>query len=135
MINQIEEEVMANVNSNIFEDLGFDSEVAANLKIRAELILELREYINQHSLTQSDAAKRLGIKQPEVSAINTGKLERFTIDQLVTLLTRIGHTLKVESSGRRRTFTLLKGSPNRKHTRGKEETHDQNQGPVSALAG
>lgn len=30
---------------NVFEDLGFDAEEAANLKIRADLMLDLRQYI------------------------------------------------------------------------------------------
>ncbi len=30
---------------NVFEDLGFDAEEAANLKIRADLMLDIRQYI------------------------------------------------------------------------------------------
>ena len=32
---------------NIFEDLGFEPEEAANLKIRADLILDLQKYIKK----------------------------------------------------------------------------------------
>jgi hypothetical protein len=32
-------------SDNVFEDLGFDREKAANLKIRADLMIDLREYI------------------------------------------------------------------------------------------
>ncbi|MBV9388098.1 MAG: hypothetical protein JOZ78_16885 [Chroococcidiopsidaceae cyanobacterium CP_BM_ER_R8_30] len=34
-------------NDNIFENLGFNTEEAADLKIRAELMLDLRRYIQE----------------------------------------------------------------------------------------
>ena len=38
--------------SNVFEDLGFEPEEAANLKIRADLILDLQKYIKKQNWTQ-----------------------------------------------------------------------------------
>jgi len=35
-------------SDNIFEDLGFNSEEATNLKIRADLMLTLRSFIHPH---------------------------------------------------------------------------------------
>jgi predicted XRE-type DNA-binding protein len=42
--------------SNIFEDLDFDKEEAANLKIRADIMLELRRFIKSKNWTQAEAA-------------------------------------------------------------------------------
>jgi hypothetical protein len=43
-------------SDNVFEDLGFEAEEAANLKIRADLMLDLRQYILARGWTQAKAA-------------------------------------------------------------------------------
>jgi len=47
------------VQDDVFEDLGFDAEEAANLKIRADLMLDLRQYIQDRDWTQAEAAALL----------------------------------------------------------------------------
>lgn len=49
---------------NVFGDLGFDAEEAANLKIRADLMLDLRQYIQDRGWTQAEAAAFFGETQP-----------------------------------------------------------------------
>ena len=41
---------------NVFDDLGFNPKEAANLKIRADLILDLQKYIKKQEWTQQEAA-------------------------------------------------------------------------------
>src|SRR5688572_25860910 len=43
-------------SDNVFEDVGFEAEEAANLKIRADLLLDLRQYIQARGWTQAEAA-------------------------------------------------------------------------------
>ena len=52
---------MTKSSGNVFVDLGFDPVEATVLQMRANLMSDLRLYIEKHKLTQSDAAKRLGI--------------------------------------------------------------------------
>lgn len=80
---------------NIFEDIGFDKQEAANMKVRAELLLEIREYIRKKGLKQKDAAILLGINQPEVSALMNANIFKFSIDALVNMLARVGRELKI----------------------------------------
>ena len=88
--------MMKNITTdNIFEDIGFDKQEAANLKVRAELLLEIREYIRKKGLKQKDAAVLLGINQPDVSALMHGHIFKFSIDALVNMLARIGRELKI----------------------------------------
>ncbi len=54
-------------SGNVFVDLGFDDAEAAVLQMRANLMSDLRLYIESHKLTQAQAAKRLGIGQSRVS--------------------------------------------------------------------
>lgn len=77
-------------SGNIFEDLGFEGEEAALLLLRAELFVALAKHIKAKGWNQREAAKRLGIHQPRVSALMKGKTEDFSIDSLVTLAYRAG---------------------------------------------
>lgn len=59
-------------SGNVFVDLGFDPAEAAVLQMRSNLMSDLRLYIEKHKLTQSEAAKRLGIAQSHVSDLIAG---------------------------------------------------------------
>ena len=50
-------------NDNVFEDIGFEREEAASLKVRADLILDLRKYIETRGWTQCRAAAFGGRKR------------------------------------------------------------------------
>ena len=88
---------MKNVmTDNIFEDIGFNKQEAANLKVRAILLIEIKEYIRKKRLKQKEAAVLLGINQPEVRALMDGHIFNFRIDALVKMLIRVGWELKTE---------------------------------------
>ncbi len=77
--------------SNVFDALEDDPAVAENLKIRAQLMHELRDYIGGRGLMQTRAAELFGVDQPRVSDLVRGKIDRFTIDMLVSMLTKSKH--------------------------------------------
>lgn len=90
-------------SSNIFEDLGFDNQEAANLKIRADLMLDLRKFIRSKNWTQAEAAMFFGETQPRISNLMNGDIdshsetrcERFVIDKLVQMLSQAGMDMRV----------------------------------------
>ena len=84
---------------DIFEQLGFDRNQAAHLALRAEMMDALIAEIERKSLTQAQAAKALGVSQPRISDLMRGKMHLFSIDTLITLLSRLG--LRVEMKVRR----------------------------------
>jgi predicted XRE-type DNA-binding protein len=83
-------------SGNVFLDLGFEPAEAAVLQMRAQLMGDLRAYIEKEKLTQAEAAKRLGIAQSRVSDLVRGKWEKFSLEMLITLETRLGRTVRVE---------------------------------------
>ena len=83
-------------SGNLFIDLGFDPAEAAVLQMRANLMSDLRLYIEQHQLIQAAAAQRLGIAQSRVSDLVHGKWEKFSLEMLITLEARLGRTVRVE---------------------------------------
>jgi predicted XRE-type DNA-binding protein len=77
-------------SGNVFADLGFESGEAAILQMRARLMNDLRAYIESSGLTQVEAAERLGITQSRVSDLVRGKWEKFSLEMLITLESRVG---------------------------------------------
>lgn len=87
-------------SSNVFEDLGFDQAEAANLKIRADLMLDLRRHIQKSGWTQAQAAEFFGETQPRISNLLKGEISRFSVDKLIVMLARAGITVQVETKPR-----------------------------------
>lgn len=81
---------------NVFRDLGFEKEEAANLKIRADLMIKLRRYIKEEGLRQEDAAALFGVTQPRISDLVNRKINKFSIDTLVNMLATVGMTVEVD---------------------------------------
>lgn len=84
---------------SVFEDLGFSPAEAANLRIRSAIMSALIAYLEKRRLTQSEAARMLGVTQPRVSDLMRGKIHLFSLDTLVNLLSTAG--LKVDVRVRR----------------------------------
>ncbi len=78
------------ITKNVFADLGFGTEEAANLHVRARLMAEIEKYIRAQRLTQKGAATRLGVTQPRVSNLLRGKIDLFSTDALITMLAHAG---------------------------------------------
>lgn len=87
-------------SSNVFEDLGFEPAEAANLKIRADLMLDLRRHIQKNGWTQAQAAEFFGETQPRISNLLKGEIGRFSVDKLIVMLARAGITVQVETKQR-----------------------------------
>lgn len=83
-------------SDNVFEDLGFEAEEAINLKVRADLMLDLCSYIQKQGWTQKEAAEFLGETQPRISNLMNGEIGRFSVDKLMNMLKKVGMEVKVE---------------------------------------
>jgi antitoxin HigA-1 len=75
---------------NVFEALEDDVSAASNLKLRGRLMTEIRRFIDQRGLTQTQAARELGITQPRLSDLMRGQISRFSLDALVNMAATTG---------------------------------------------
>lgn len=75
---------------NVFKDLGFDDDEAANLLARTDLMLRIRTIIEERKITQTEAAKLLKVRQPRIAEIMALKIQLFSIDTLLKYLSRLG---------------------------------------------
>jgi predicted XRE-type DNA-binding protein len=76
-------------SGNVFRDLGFPPDEAEHLQVRSDLMIRLTRILEARGLTQAAAATLLGVTQPRISDLMRGKVDRFSIDNLVELLSRV----------------------------------------------
>ena len=82
-------------SGNVFRDLGFSAEEAANLKIRSDLMIRLSKVIETRGLTQAQAAELCGVTQPRISDLVRGKIDRFSVDTLIAMLGHAGVRVQI----------------------------------------
>ena len=74
-------------SGNVFADLGLED--ADELYTRAALGAQVVNALKERGCTQAEAAKLLGIKQPEVSALMCARFHRFSQERLIGFLNKL----------------------------------------------
>ncbi len=78
---------------NVFDDLRVEG--AEEALAKAELAHAISTIIAKQRLTQGEAARRLGIDQPKVSALVRGRLTGFSIDRLLRFLVALDRDVEI----------------------------------------
>jgi predicted XRE-type DNA-binding protein len=103
------EEIFTTGSGNVFVDLGFSEEEAAELTIKSCLFSILQEAIAKalETSTQAQIAKRLGVDQPIISKIQNDRMSGFSVERIASYLLRLNydislaaHPAPAERSGR-----------------------------------
>jgi predicted XRE-type DNA-binding protein len=84
-------------SGNVFADIGLPD--AEGRLLKAQIVVLIGNIIRDQRLTQTAAAKKMGLKQPDVSRLLDGRISGFSLERLLALLTALGQrvTLEVES--------------------------------------
>lgn len=80
-------------SGNIFADLGLPH--AEEELFKAQLTLRIYRIIRERGLTQVEAGKILGIKQPHVSALMRNRSGTFSLERLMDFLTALGQDVEI----------------------------------------
>ena len=80
-------------SGNVFADLGLPHPEQELLK--AQLTLQIYRLIKSRALTQAEAGKILGIKQPHVSALMRNRSGTFSVERLMDFLTALGQDVEI----------------------------------------
>ena len=80
-------------SGNVFADLGLP-DADAHL-VKAELVGRMDAIIRHRGITQSEAARLLGLSQPDVSRLLRGDFREYSLERLLRLLTRLGHDVDI----------------------------------------
>src|SRR5947209_14944890 len=83
-------------SGNIFADLGLPD--ADERMLKAQLAVQIRRFIDEKGWTQTEAAEAVGLDQPKVSYLLRGRLAGFSVDRLLNILNRLGHSVEVRIS-------------------------------------
>lgn len=65
------------------------------MRVRSALMVEITRYIKLERLTQAAAAKRFGVTQPRISDLVCGRINLFSVDTLINMLSRAGLKVSV----------------------------------------
>ncbi len=68
---------------------------AENMKLRSRLMIEISTAVAAWRVSQTAAAKRLGLTQPRLNDLLRGRLGKFSLDALVALAPRAGLTVRL----------------------------------------
>lgn len=80
-------------SDNVYADLGYaDSE---SMLVKAELAAKIAEILRRRALTQTGAARILGLTQPKVSALLKGQFRGISEHRLLECLTRLGRDVRI----------------------------------------
>jgi predicted XRE-type DNA-binding protein len=80
-------------SGNVFADLGRPDADAHMLK--AELVTHIDKIIRHRGLKQVEAAKLLGLSQPDVSRLLRGSFREYSLERLLRLLTALGRDVEI----------------------------------------
>ncbi|MDP1646709.1 MAG: helix-turn-helix transcriptional regulator [Rubrivivax sp.] len=81
-------------SGNVFADLGLPN--AHRLKIKSGLVIEITKATRKLGLTQVEAAIRMGIPQPKVSAMLRGDFTNLSERKLMDCLNRLGYDIEIK---------------------------------------
>ena len=75
---------------SVWDAIEDSKEVAAALKARAEVMRAVQRVVRGWDLSQTLAARKLGVSQPRLNDLLRGKIDKFSLDALFDLLPRVG---------------------------------------------
>ena len=78
---------------NVYADLGIKN--AEEHALKAELVHQIGEALKEEGLNQTEAARRLGITQPDVSNMLRGHFRQFSVERLLRFLVALGQDVEI----------------------------------------
>jgi predicted XRE-type DNA-binding protein len=82
--------------ASVWDALEDSAGEAANMRARSELMIALRTKIESWNVSQTEAARRLGVTQPRLNDLMRGRLDKFSLDALVNLAQPAGLSVRLE---------------------------------------
>jgi predicted XRE-type DNA-binding protein len=93
MKEQLDEATFVVKSGNVFEQLGLPNPVERQHK--AQLMFVINEAIKRQGLNQTEAAKKVGLGQADISRISHGRGSRYSIERLMNVIDRLGIDVEV----------------------------------------
>ncbi len=81
---------------SVWDAIEKDPVVAANLKARSSVMMAIEQTVKSWNLSQVRAAKRLGLTQPRLNDLLRGRINKFSLDALMTVAAKAGLSVEVK---------------------------------------
>jgi predicted XRE-type DNA-binding protein len=81
-------------SGNVFADIGISN--AFEHELKARIVLTLTRAIEGLEITQTEAARRIGIAQPDLSKIVRGNFSGFSLDRLLKAVVKLGSDVDIK---------------------------------------
>lgn len=78
---------------NVFKDLGVPN--AEEHFVKAQLVFKIDAILKKRKLRQVEAARLLGIRQPDVSKMLRGEFREFSVERLLRFLVALGQDVEI----------------------------------------
>ncbi len=82
--------------ANVWDAIEDGPEEAATMTMRSNVMAAISAAVSGWDTTQARAARRLGVTQPRLNDLLHGKINKFSLDTLLTLATRAGLKVKID---------------------------------------
>lgn len=92
MARKHDREIVAS-SGNVFTDLRVRG--AGNKRAKIQLAIAVNRLLQQRRLSQTSAARLLGISQPNVSALAHYRVQGFSVERLLRLLTLLDRDVEI----------------------------------------
>ena len=89
----VSDEAVIRGSGDVFADLGYADAEERQTKLR--LAYAINEIVATKRLSQGEAATRLGVGQPKVSALANYKLDGFSVERLMIFLTALDRDVEI----------------------------------------
>ncbi len=93
-------------SGNVFADLELDQ--PEELLARSKLLHQVSTLIQKSGFSQKEVAQKLGITQPKVSMLVTGRLSEFSTDSLLHYLSILGCEVEIRVKRPRNRTSIFK---------------------------
>lgn len=80
-------------SGNVYADLGYPD--SGEMKVKAGLARAIARAIEDRGLTQTEAAKRMGLPQPKVSGMLRGRFRGISVEKMMECLQSLGLDVQI----------------------------------------
>jgi len=87
-------------SGNVFADLRLEN--AEEKQTKVQLAVALNRVLDRTGLSQAEAAKRLSVNQPKISALRNYKLDGFSVERLIGFVTALSCDVDIVIRGKSR---------------------------------
>jgi predicted XRE-type DNA-binding protein len=82
------ETIIRRGGDNLFADLGYAD--ADTHLLKAQLVSRVQAIISDQGLTQTEAARTMGVSQPDISRLLNGHFRDVSVERIMRMLIRLG---------------------------------------------